>query len=426
MGSPYKTFAVQSFGCKVNFADTSFISQKLVKLGLSNVNDSEIADIYILNTCSVTENADKKASKYIKMIHSKAPQSRIIVTGCYAQLKPELIRDIDGVDLVIGMENKLDIEKYILNSDENIFRNNIKSTKKFNITYSLSERTRSFIKVQDGCNYSCTYCTIPNARGISRSDSIRETIKKIKSIVKTGIKEIVLSGINVGDFGINNENLYKLLLEIEKIDDLKRYRISSIEPNLLSDEIIELLSNSSKALPHLHIPLQSGSDKILKDMKRRYKSKNYRDLIYKIKKMIPNICIGVDVIVGFPSETMEDFMKTYDFLDELDISYLHVFSYSERDNTEAEKIKKKIKSSDIKFRRTLLQKLSKQKNKKYINQNINSVQSVLFENHENGYSHGLTENYIRVYVKSDNKYKNKIKRVKLIKDEGHIIGQFYE
>ena len=187
------------------------------------------------------------------MIHSKAPQSRIIVTGCYAQLKPELIRDIDGVDLVIGMENKLDIEKYILNSDENIFRNNIKSTKKFKITYSLSERTRSFIKIQDGCNYSCTYCTIPNARGISRSDSISETIKKIKSIVKTGIKEIVLSGINVGDFGINNENLYKLLLEIEKIDNLKRYRISSIEPNLLGDDIIELLSNSSKALPHLHI-----------------------------------------------------------------------------------------------------------------------------------------------------------------------------
>jgi len=427
MSSPYKTFSIQSFGCKVNFADTSSISTKLIKNGLSLVSENHIADIYILNTCSVTENADKKANKYINRIHSKAPSSRIIVTGCYAQLSPKTIKEIPGVDVVIGAENKFDIEKYIeIENSQSVFREDIENTKNFDVTYSLSERTRSFVKIHDGCNYSCTYCTIPNARGRSRSETISKTIKEIKKIVNTGVKEIVLSGINVGDFGSNDENLFKLLLEIEKIDKLQRYRISSIEPNLLTDEIIDLISKSDKLLPHLHIPLQSGSDKILKLMKRRYNSTDYYELINRIVKKIPDICIGVDVIVGFPMETKKDFMDTYDFLMKINASYFHVFSYSERDNTEAQKMKNKVRKEDIISRRKQLQKLSNYKNKKYIKNSLNTYRDVLFENYDNGYSSGLTDNYIRVHVKSENDYKNKIKKVRLLQENDFVLGEFNE
>ncbi len=427
MSSPYKTFSIQSFGCKVNFADSSFISSKLIENGLSLVKESDIADIYILNTCSVTENADKKANKYIKYINAKSPSSRIIVTGCYAQLKADEISALPGVDAVIGMESKFDIEKYIeSHSSSIVYRSEISNSERFDISYSLNERTRSFVKIQDGCNYTCSYCTIPNARGKSRSQSIEKTLDNIKGIVKSGVKEIILSGINVGDFGIDNENLYQLLLELEKIKELERYRISSIEPNLLSDEIIDLISVSNKILPHLHIPLQSGSDKILKLMKRRYNSKYYFNLIDKIVKKIPNICIGVDVIVGFPNENHEDFIKTYNLLNDLKVSYLHVFSYSERKNTEAEKIKEKVSKNEIVQRRKKLQELSNSKNKNYIFENLNTFQNVLFENYENGYLSGLTENYIRVYVKSEKNHKNKIKKVKLIKNTDFVYGEMYE
>jgi len=424
MSSPYKTFAIKTFGCKVNFADSSMITQGLVEYGLSCVDIKEIADIYIINTCSVTENADKKANQFIKSLNMKSPLSKIIITGCYAQLNSEKISQQEGVDLVIGMEDKLNIEKYLFkNLGRNIVRKNIDETSEFNISYSLSERTRSFIKIQDGCDYSCTYCTIPNARGKSRSGTIDNILNKINFILNSGIKEIVLSGINVGDFGSNDEDLYMLLLELEKLNKLHRYRISSIEPNLLNNNIINVFSKSKKALPHFHIPLQSGSNKILKAMKRRYSTIDYYKLIKKINKKIPNVCIGVDVIVGFPIETLNDFMETYNFIEGLDITYLHVFSYSKRFNTEASNIESIVSNKEIIHRRKMLQKLSNDKFKYYINKNIGSKSKVLFEKKENEFYEGLTENYIRVNVKSEKELKNKIKNVKIVRNDKFVLGE---
>ena len=424
MSSPYKTFAIKTFGCKVNFADSSMITQELIDYGLSCVDEKDIADIYIINTCSVTENADKKANQFIKSLHLKAPLSKIIVTGCYAQLNPKEIANKKGVDLVVGMEDKLNVDKYIFeNLDNKIIRYDIKKTEDFNISYSLSERTRSFLKIQDGCNYTCTYCTIPKARGKSRSGNINDVLKKIKLILDSGIKEIVLSGINVGDFGTNDESLLQLLYELEKIDKLQRYRISSIEPNLLNNQIINLYSKSKKALPHFHIPLQSGSDKILKKMKRRYTTKDYFELVENINLKIPNICIGVDVIVGFPTETMDNFIETYNFIDSLDISYLHVFSYSKRFDTKASQIPSIVSKKEVIYRRKILQKLSNEKYQAYIDKNIGKKSRVLFEKKENGYFEGLTENYIRVNVKSEENLKNKIKNVKIVENNQYVFGE---
>ena len=422
MSSPYKTFSIHSFGCKVNFADASMISNKLIDSGLSFVNNNEIADIYIVNTCSVTENADNKANKCIKSINSKAPLSKIIVTGCYAQLEPDQISQIPGVDLVVGTKDKFSIEKFISEDEiNNLIHSNINQARDFDVSYSASERTRTFIKIQDGCDYSCTYCTIPNARGLSRSGNIYDTVKKIKSIVDSGVKEIVLSGINVGDFGNKKENLHQLLIEIEKIDDLKRYRISSIEPNLLTDEIIDLISKSNKAMPHFHIPLQSGSNKILKLMKRRYIIEDYISVINKVNNKIRNVCIGVDIIVGFPGETDEDFNKTYTILEKLNISYLHVFTYSDRKNTESENIFPKVSQATKASRREKLKHLSAIKYQKFIHKNVNRKLNILFEKYSNGILSGWTENYIRVNVESENNYTNKIKIVKL-KENNSING----
>ena len=424
MSSPYKTFAIKTFGCKVNFADSSMITQGLIEYGLSFVDINEMADIYIINTCSVTENADKKANQFIKSLNSKAPLSKIIITGCYAQLNAKNILNQKGVDLVIGMEDKLNIEKYFFNNfSSNIIRKDIDKTKNFDISYSLSERTRSFIKIQDGCDYSCSYCTIPNARGKSRSGTIENVLNKINLILDSGIKEIVLSGINLGDFGSSNEDLYLLLLELEKLDRLRRYRMSSIEPNLLNDDVINIFSRSKKALPHFHIPLQSGSDKVLKSMKRRYTAEDYYKLINKISLKIPNICIGVDVIVGFPIESIDDFMETYNFIENLNISYLHVFSYSKRFNTEASNIQSIVSKEEIIYRRKLLQKLSNEKYQNYINNNIGQKSKVLFEKKEDGFFEGLTENYIRVNVKSDKELKNEIKNVKIVKNDEYVLGE---
>ena len=428
MSSPYKTFSIHSFGCKVNFADAATISTKLLEKGLSLVDNNSIADIYIVNTCSVTENADNKANKFIKSINLNFPFSKIVVTGCYAQLEPQKINALPGVNLVVGMKDKFNIDKFISDDDslnESIY-SSIEGINKFESSYSTNERTRSFIKIQDGCSYNCSYCTIPNARGISRSGTIDETIDKIKIIVNSGIKEIVLSGINVGDFGDRKENLYNLLVEIEKIVKLKRYRISSIEPNLLNDKIINLISKSKKALPHFHIPLQSGSNKVLKDMKRRYNTSDYKKLIVNIKNKIPDVCIGVDVIVGFPTESDDNFMETYNFIKQLEISYLHVFSYSKRANTEAFNIPSIVNRSDIIYRRKMLQELSSEKLDKHIYNNLNQVKEVLFEEFDNGVVSGLTDNYIRVYVKSDFPLKNKIKKVKLVDYNENVNGCFYE
>ncbi len=415
MSSPYLKFAYHTFGCKVNFADSCLISRELIKEGLSQVNINDQADIYILNTCSVTENADKKAQKFIKKLNFKYPQSKIIVTGCYAQLKPKEISEIKGVSKVIGINDKFNFKEYYNLINDNSITKKI-DTNKFQISYSLSERVRAFIKIQDGCDYICSYCTIPKARGKSRSGKIIEIINVIEELVNNGTKEIIMSGINIGDFGKgNNESLLDLLKAIELIEGLQRYRISSIEPNLLNDNIIYFLSKSKKALPHLHIPLQSGSDKVLKNMRRRYSVSYYKKLIDKLNKIIPNVCIGVDVIVGYPTEQEENFLETYNLLSELDISYLHVFSYSDRSDTYADGLVNKVSNEDKKYRRKLLQQLSRSKFSSYINKNLNSSKRVLFENYNNGVLDGLTENYIRVYSRGDKTLINQIKEVNLIK-----------
>tara|TARA_B100001142_G_scaffold330351_1_gene398429 strand:- start:23025 stop:24311 length:1287 start_codon:yes stop_codon:yes gene_type:complete len=415
MSSPYLKFAYHTFGCKVNFADSCMISRQLVEQGLSQVNINEDADIFILNTCSVTENADRKAQKFIKKLNIKYPGSKIIVTGCYAELKPTEISKIKGVSKVIGLNDKFNTEEYYNLISENIITKSPTTVNDFQISYSLSERVRAFIKIQDGCDYICSYCTIPKARGKSRSGKIVEIINVIKDLVNNGIKEIILSGINIGDFGKgNNENLLDLLKEIELVKDLDRYRISSIEPNLLSDDIVDFLSKSKKALPHLHIPLQSGSEKVLKNMRRRYTAKDYKILINKLNKIIPNICIGVDIIVGYPTESKEDFLETYEFINELNVSYLHVFSYSDRASTYANSLNSKVSSEEKKYRRKLLQKLSKSKFSSYVNNNLKSSKKVLFENYNNGILDGLTENYIRVYSPGEKKFINHIKKVNLI------------
>ena len=428
MSSPYKTFSTYTFGCKVNFADTSSISRSLIDMGFVKIDFNENPDIYLINTCSVTENSDKKAIRLIKKITKNNSKAKVVVTGCYAQLKPKEIIDIPGVSLVVGMENKFDIGN-ILDEDmpsSSVMNTKINNVDKFQITYSINERTRAFVKIQDGCDYLCTYCTIPKARGNSRSLNIEDTIKHIEYIVKKGAKEIILSGINVGDFGINNnENLAMLLQEIENIDKLERYRISSIEPNLISDEILDIMSVSNKALPHFHIPMQSGSDKILSKMKRRYNKKQYKEIIEKVLNKIPNVSIGVDVIVGFPGENDQDFLETYSFIKSLDVAYLHVFKFSERLNTEAVDISDKILEDVKNDRRKKLVTLSNYKKELFINKNIGKTFNVLFESQENDLWQGLTDNYIKVYMKDSQNYKNKIIPVKLLENKQFVVGEKY-
>ena len=425
MSSPYQRFAYHTFGCKVNFADSCTIARKLIDKGLTEVSIDRDAEIYIINTCSVTENADKKAENFIRKLNQRSPESKIIVTGCYAQLNPEKIKEIPGVSKVINASNKFNINAYLDHSLENLDPKS--SVDNFSLTYSINERIRAFVKVQDGCDYVCSYCTIPMARGKSRSGSIKSIISSVKNIVSTGTKEIILSGINVGDFGKNNdENLFDLLKELENIDNLNRYRISSIEPNLLNDSIVEIISKSKKAVPHLHIPLQSGNDKILKNMKRRYSVADYNILIEKLNKHIKGVCIGVDVIVGYPNESEDDFIETYNFLNKIDVSYLHVFSYSDRKNTFSYNIKNKISRDTIVRRRKLLQQLSKEKFNNYINKNLNLTKTVLFENYHNGIIDGLTDNYIRVYVPGDKKLVNTLKNVKLVKNDINVFGELID
>ena len=424
MSSPYSTFSYYTFGCKVNFADTCTISRQLIDKGLSEVRIDDKADIYIVNTCSVTENANKKAKRFINKLYKKSPSSKIIVTGCYAQLDPKGLSEIPGVSCVVSAENKFNVENYVnFENNENKIAD-INQIKDFNISYSLNERTRAFLKIQDGCDYTCSYCTIPMARGRSRSASISKTLLKINEIVDRGINEIVLCGINVGDYGIgNNESLLDLLKKIDKIANLKRYRISSIEPNLLNKDIVEFISNSTKAMPHLHIPLQSGSDEMLRAMKRRYNVDDYKSLINFINKSIPNICIGVDVIVGHPNESNSLFNETYNFLDKLDISYLHVFSYSDRKNTFSSSMNSKVSIEDKNLRRKKLQMLSNEKYKKFINKNLSTVKQVLFENYNEGFIDGLSDNYIRVFAEGDAKLVNSIKEVQITEHNINTYGK---
>ena len=399
--------AFKTLGCKLNYSETSSISREFVKKGYEKVSFDDASDIYVINTCSVTQNADKEFKYLVNKVKRKNPNSSVVAIGCYAQLKPKKISEIPGVDLVLGADKKFDILNYLNLEDQdnnNIHSCEINSVDFFKSSYSLGDRTRSFLKVQDGCDYKCTYCTIPQARGKSRSGTISEILNNVKHLVASGVKEIVLTGVNIGDYGIfdtktkkRETNFYELISNIDLIPDLNRVRISSIEPNLLSDEIIQFVHNSNSFVKHFHIPLQSGSDKILKLMKRRYLKNLYISRINKIKKLMPDCCIGVDVIVGFPGETEEEFNETYEFLEALNISYLHVFSYSERDNTESLKINHKIPKKIRAIRSQILRKLSEKKKMNFYKSNINQIRPVLFESKNyDGYIYGYTDNYVRV------------------------------
>ena len=424
--------AFKTLGCKLNYSETSSISREFVKKGYEKVSFDDASDIYVINTCSVTQNADKEFKYLVNKVKRKNPNSSVVAIGCYAQLKPKKISEIPGVDLVLGADKKFDILNYLNLEDQdnnNIHSCEINSVDFFKSSYSLGDRTRSFLKVQDGCDYKCTYCTIPQARGKSRSGTISEILDNVKHLVASGVKEIVLTGVNIGDYGIfdtktkkRETNFYELISNIDLIPDLNRVRISSIEPNLLSDEIIQFVHNSNSFVKHFHIPLQSGSDKILKLMKRRYLKNLYISRINKIKELMPDCCIGVDVIVGFPGETEEDFNETYEFLKALNISYLHVFSYSERDNTESLKINHKIPKKTRAIRSQILRKLSDKKKMNFYESNINQIRPVLFESKNyDGYIHGYTDNYIRVKALWSKNLVDNVVDCELIKIEDGII-----
>ena len=426
--------AFKTLGCKLNYSETSSISREFVKKGYEKVSFDDASDIYVINTCSVTQNADKEFKYLVNKVKRKNPNSSVVAIGCYAQLKPKKISEIPGVDLVLGADKKFDILNYLNLEDQdnnNIHSCEINSVDFFKSSYSLGDRTRSFLKVQDGCDYKCTYCTIPQARGKSRSGTISEILDNVKHLVASGVKEIVLTGVNIGDYGIfdtktkkRETNFYELISNIDLIPDLNRVRISSIEPNLLSDEIIQFVHNSNSFVKHFHIPLQSGSDKILKLMKRRYLKNLYISRINKIKELMPDCCIGVDVIVGFPGETEEDFNETYEFLKALNISYLHVFSYSERDNTESLKINHKIPKKTRAIRSQILRKLSDKKKMNFYKSNINQIRPVLFESKNyDGYIYGYTDNYVRVKTLWSKNLVDNVVDCELIKiDDGIIMN----
>ncbi len=430
----YGTAAYYTLGCKLNFSETSTIGRTLTAEGFAKIDFEEGADVYVINTCSVTEQADKKCRNIVRKALSYNPDAFIVVIGCYAQLKPKEIVAIEGVDLVLGANEKFNIVEHLtdLQKKENptIINNEIKETKEFVPGYSLGDRTRSFLKVQDGCNYFCSFCTIPLARGRSRSASIEETVNKAKELAKTGVKEVVLTGVNIGDFGQGtDENFYGLIQELDKIEGIERFRISSIEPNLLTDEIIEFVSKSQKFVPHFHIPLQSGSDKLLDSMRRRYKSDLYRSRVEKIKELMPDCAIGVDVIVGYPGETDEEFLKTYKLLNELPVSYLHVFTYSERDNTTALRINEVVPVNVRRDRNKMLRILSEKKKRSFYESNIGKQAPVLFEASENnGMMHGFTNNYIKVETFYNPLMVNQISDVKLLEvnKNGTMSIQFAE
>ncbi|NQY68343.1 MAG: tRNA (N(6)-L-threonylcarbamoyladenosine(37)-C(2))-methylthiotransferase MtaB [Flavobacteriales bacterium] len=400
--NPLKKVAYYTLGCKLNFSETSSISRELTEAGYAKVDFYNDPNIYVINTCSVTDNADKKCRRLVKDALSHAPEAFIIIIGCYAQLKPKEISEIPGVNLVLGASEKFNIKEHISSwqgqEQVQIHNESIRDTKEFVPAYSSNERTRSFLKVQDGCDYHCSFCTIPLARGTSRSGNVNQTVLKAKEVIATGVKEIVLTGVNIGDFGKDtNETFYDLLVELNKLEYLTRLRISSIEPNLLSKEIVALVSASNKIMPHFHIPLQSGSNVILKAMRRKYNKEDYQEKIELIHRSISNCCIGVDVIVGYPGESKEDFLETYNFLNDLNVSYLHVFTYSERDNTTALRNKDIVPMKERTERRKMLQILSEKKKRKFYNDNLQGDKLVLFESeNKDGYISGFTENYIRV------------------------------
>ena len=427
MSTPTKRVAFHTLGCKLNFSETATISRDFIRHGFEKVDYRDEADIYVLNTCSVTENADKKARKLIRQAKRRNPNSSIAVIGCYAQLKPETIAGIDGVNLVLGAEEKFNLLNHLdtldLNNGIRVIKSEIDHVHTFTSSYSSGERTRSFLKVQDGCDYTCSFCTIPFARGESRSDTIANTMKVAREVAQTDAREIVLTGVNIGDFGKGTtETFFDLIQELDRLEGIDRIRISSIEPNLLTDEIIEFCAASQKFMPHFHVPLQSGSDKILGAMRRRYKRTLYENCVAKIKQCIPDACIGVDVIVGFPGETDDDFLDTYNFLNELDISYLHVFTYSERPNTDALEIGAVVSKGDRAHRSKLLHILSDKKRRFFHEQFIGQERPVLFESVKNGKIMGHTDNYIQVQVNGEIDFINTINNILLNENNDMIVN----
>ncbi|MBR8536786.1 tRNA (N(6)-L-threonylcarbamoyladenosine(37)-C(2))-methylthiotransferase MtaB [Carboxylicivirga sediminis] len=414
-----KKVAFHTFGCKLNFSETSTVARTMVEAGFAKVDISEPADVYLFNTCSVTELADKKCKQVIRKAIKQNPNAFIVVTGCFAQLKPEDVSKIEGVDLVLGSNEKFDILQYIEDfkkgSGAEVHAGKIGKNKEFKPSYSFGDRTRCFLKVQDGCDYFCSYCTIPFARGRSRSDTIANTIEQAKKAAEGGAKEIILTGVNIGDFGKGtDENFFQLIQHLEKVEGIKRFRISSIEPNLLTDEIIAFVAASKKFMPHFHIPLQSGSDKVLKLMKRKYDTQLFRTKIERIKELIPHAFIGVDVIVGVRGESEEEFSATHQFLADLDVSQLHVFTYSERPNTQALKIDEVVPIPVRKERSKILHELSEKKTRHFYKAYIGEEMPVLFEGAEHGgLINGFTPNYIKVEVPYDFELSNSIKDVKL-------------
>ena len=423
-----RTVAFHTLGCKLNYSETSTLSRMLENDGFEKKEFDELADVYVINTCSVTDNSDKECRQLVRRIQRKSPESLIVITGCYAQLKPKEIAAIPGVDLVLGAAEKFNIATHLYEltkgDSAKISSCDIEEVSGFNASFSLNDRTRTFLKVQDGCDYSCSFCTIPMARGMSRSDSIANVVRNAKALAENNVKEIVLTGVNLGDFGKGDltqtlskgedlnkrkENFFDLIQQLDKVEGIERYRISSIEPNLLTNEIIEFVANSKKFMPHFHIPLQSGSNKILGMMRRRYKRELYAKRVGLIKTLMPHCCIGVDVIVGFPGESDEDFKETFDFLHSLDISYLHVFTYSERDNTKALEIKPVVPMHTRHERNKILRNLSYMKMQFFTEQHIGQIRKILFEDHnKNGMMEGYTDNYIRITTPYRREWANQI------------------
>ncbi len=433
-----KKVAFYTLGCKLNFSETSTIARNFTDEGFDRVDFSENADIYVINTCSVTENADKRFKTIVKQAQKINPDAFVAAVGCYAQLKPEELAAVDGVDLVLGATEKFKITDYINDLSKNDFGEvhscEIEEADFYVGSYSIGDRTRAFLKVQDGCDYKCTYCTIPLARGISRSDTLANVLKNAKEISEKGIKEIVLTGVNIGDYGKgefgnkkHEHTFFELVQALDQVKGIERLRISSIEPNLLKNETIDFVANSKTFVPHFHIPLQSGSDEILKLMRRRYLSDLYVDRVRKIKEVMPHACIGVDIIVGFPGETEDHFLDTYKLLSELDISYLHVFTYSERDNTIAADLAGVVPLGVRKKRSKMLRGLSAKKRRAFYESQLGEERTVLFESeNKEGYIHGFTENYVKVRTPWNPAYVNTLHSIKLneIDDDGVVRFDF--
>jgi threonylcarbamoyladenosine tRNA methylthiotransferase MtaB len=433
-----KKVAFYTLGCKLNFSETSTIARNFQQEGFERVDFEEVADIYVINTCSVTENADKQFKQIVKKALKNNEKAFVAAVGCYAQLKPEELAAVDGVDLVLGATEKFKITDYLNDLTKNdlgeVHSCEIEEANFYVGSYSIGDRTRAFLKVQDGCDYKCTYCTIPLARGISRSDELQNVLKNAKEISQQGIKEIVLTGVNIGDYGKgefgnkkHEHTFLELVQALDEVEGIERLRISSIEPNLLKNETIDFVSKSRTFVPHFHIPLQSGSNDILKKMKRRYLRELYVDRVNKIREVMPDACIGVDVIVGFPGETDEHFLETYHFLNDLDISYLHVFTYSERDNTEAAEMDGVVPANVRSKRSKMLRGLSVKKRRAFYESQLGTTRTVLFEaENKEGYIHGFTENYVKVKTPWNPELVNTLHEIKLTKidEDGAVRVEF--